>query len=98
LIIALETQNAPSRDDKTSVLVRLSDSDKPGALAMFLQEFHKAKINLSKIESRPAKNGTDFKYFFYIDFEAHIDDRKVKKILRSYGDSIKWLGSYARTC
>jgi len=98
LIIALETQNAPSKDDKTSILARLSDSDKPGALALFLQEFHKAKINLSKIESRPAKNGTDFKYFFYIDFEAHIDDRKVKKILRNYGDSIKWLGSYARTC
>lgn len=98
LIFAKDVINTVSKDDKTSILVRLSDSDKPGALALFLQEFHKAKINLSKIESRPAKNGSDFKYVFFIDFEAHIEDKKVSKIVNRYGDAIKWLGSYPRTC
>jgi len=98
LILAKEANNAPSGDDKTSLLVRLADSDKPGTLVKFLQDFHKSKINLSKIESRPAKNGTDFKYVFFIDFEAHMDDKKVKKILKSYGESIKWLGSYPKLC
>ncbi len=98
LIFAKDVINNVSNDDKTSIVVRLSDSDKPGALALFLQEFHKAKINLSKIESRPAKNGSDFKYVFFIDFEAHIEDKKVNKIVKKYGDAIKWLGSYPRTC
>ena len=98
LIIAKDVSNSVSNDDKTSILVRLSDTDKPGALALFLQEFHKAKVNLSKIESRPAKYGTDFQYVFYIDFEAHIEDKKVQKVIKKYGDAIKWLGSYPRTC
>jgi len=98
LILAKDVKNVPSGDDKTSVLVKLADSDKPGTLVLFLQDFYRSKINLSKIESRPAKNGTDFKYVFFIDFEAHIEDKKVKKILQSYGDEIKWLGSYPRLC
>ena len=97
LILAKDVINSVSSDDKTSILVRLSDSDKPGTLALFLQEFHKARINLSKIESRPAKNGTNFKYVFFIDFEAHFEDKKVRKILKNYGEAIKWLGSYPRT-
>ena len=43
-----------------SVLVQLPDGH--GVLANFLQEFHNAKINLTKLESRPARQGTDFKY------------------------------------
>ncbi|MEQ9426276.1 MAG: prephenate dehydratase [Cyclobacteriaceae bacterium] len=98
LILSKGVENATSGDDKTSVVVRLQGSDKPGALVRFLQDFDKAKINLSKIESRPAKNGTDFKYVFYIDFEAHWKDDQVQKIIKAYGDSIKWLGSYPKTC
>ena len=98
LIIAKDVVNSVSKDDKTSILVRLTDSDKPGTLALFLQEFYKAKINLSKIESRPAKAGTKFAYVFFIDFETHFEDKRVIKIRKKYGDSIKWLGSYPRTC
>ena len=53
-----------SGSDKTSILVNLTDGH--GVLVSFLQEFHDAKINLTKLESRPAKKGTHFKYIFFI--------------------------------
>jgi prephenate dehydratase len=54
--------------DKTSILAKLSD--RPGSLYEFLQSFHEAKVNLKKIESRPAGDDADFDYWFYIDFEG----------------------------
>lgn len=86
--------NEPSNNDKTSILARLED--KPGALVTFLQEFHKAKINLCKVESRPAKEGSNFKYIFYIDFDGHFNDRRVQKVVKNYWHNIKWLGSYVK--
>lgn len=86
--------NEPSGDDKTSIIARLPDQ--PGALATFLQEFHKAKINLCKVESRPAKEGSSFKYIFFIDFEGHFNDRKVQKVIKNYWHNIRWLGSYPK--
>ncbi len=94
LILAKEFNNQQSGNDKTSILVNLSHT--PGALADFLQCFHQAGINLSKVESRPAKNGADFKYIFYIDFEGHAEDQLVIDTLKPYLDHIKWLGSYVK--
>ncbi len=88
--------NEPSSNDKTSIIARLED--KPGALAVFLQEFHKAKINLCKVESRPAKEGSRFKYIFFIDFDGHFNDRKVQKVIKNYWHNVKWLGSYVKLC
>ena len=96
LIIGKNFKNSPSRNDKTSILTILPDE--PGSLVTFLQDFHHAKINLTKIESRPAKEGKKFKYWFYIDFDGHIDDRNVKKIMDKYGKNTKWLGSYVKLC
>ncbi len=94
IIISHGHINEASTSDKTSILARLED--KPGALATFLQEFQKSKINLCKVESRPAKEGSHFKYIFYIDFEGHINDRRVQKVLKNYKPNIKWLGSYVK--
>ena len=47
-------------------------------------------------ESRPTKQN-DFKTVFYIDFEGHIDDENVSKVLQKAtqnGHEITWLGSY----
>jgi Prephenate dehydratase len=65
-------------------------------LAKFLPEFHDAKINLTKLESRPAKKGTDFKYVFYIDFEGPFLNSNFQIILKRYPDNIKLLGSFPR--
>ncbi len=92
-VIISDFENAASGNDKTSVLVHLDNT--PGALAKFLSSFEKADINLSKIESRPAKD-EGFSYIFYIDFDGHIKDEKVKKALEGFEDKIKWLGSFVK--
>jgi len=92
-IVLSDFKNTPSENTKTSIMVKLKDGDKPGALVKFLQDFDSSKINLSKIESRPSKNG-GYKYWFFIDFYGHIDDKAVSKVIKRHANEIKWLGSY----
>ncbi|MGD1891849.1 MAG: prephenate dehydratase [Cyclobacteriaceae bacterium] len=95
-IISKSFTNQSSGADKTSVLVKLPHSDEPGILADFLQDFSKEGINLTKIESRPAKRGKTFTYWFFIDFEGHWQDERIQHIVSKYQQEMKWLGSYVR--
>lgn len=96
LIISKTFSNQASGNDKTTILVDLPD--KAGSLAVFLQEFDRFGINLNKIESHPRKNEAQFKYWFYIDFEGHIQDKNVQRILEKYEGQIRCLGSYVKLC
>ncbi len=58
--------------DKTTVVVMLPQ-DRPGALHQVLSAFAWRRLNLTKIESRPAKTGLG-NYFFIIDIDAPMDD------------------------
>jgi len=95
-VILSNFENAPHESSKTSILVRLKDGKEPGALAHFLDEFDKAEINLSKIESRPSKSTDGFGYWFFIDFYGHIKDARLKTILEKRAEEITWLGSYVK--
>jgi len=92
-VIISDFENTPSDNDKTSILAHLDNT--PGALAKFLSSFENVGINLSKIESRPAKD-EGFSYIFYIDFDGHIKDEKIKQALSGFEDKIKWLGSFVK--
>ncbi|MBT0878336.1 MULTISPECIES: prephenate dehydratase [unclassified Campylobacter] len=81
-----------SSNSKTSILA--NTAHKAGALVDLLNEFKEANINLTKIESRPLKK-KEFEYSFFIDFDGHIDDLNVQKILKNK-TNIKWLGSYLK--
>ena len=84
----------PTGFDKTSII--FSVENKPGALYRALEEFAKRDINLTKIESRPAK-GRLWEYIFYVDFEGHREDPKCKGALECLGRKarfLKILGSY----
>ena len=84
----------PSGSDKTSVLVSIKD--KVGALYEMLNPIKKSGVNMSKIESRPSKKKA-WDYYFFIDFEGHLDQPKVKKMLREMEQRVKFmkiLGSY----
>ena len=96
LIISKTSSSEPSEADKTSIMAKLPH--RPGGLAAFLEEFHRAGINLTKIESYPAKHGKSFRYWFFIEFEGHNLDQNVSEILARHGEDLKWLGSYARLC
>ncbi|WKN33927.1 prephenate dehydratase [Porifericola rhodea] len=95
-ILSKDFVNQPSGNDKTSILAKLAHSDEPGSLAHFLQEFDKEGINMTKIESRPAKKGKSFQYWFFIDFEGHFHDEKVQRVMKKFKKEVKWLGSYVK--
>jgi chorismate mutase/prephenate dehydratase len=89
-LIISDFDNGKSGDDKTSILVKLSNE--AGALVRFLNDFDKANINLTKIKSHIVEG----KSTFFIEFNAHKDQQKVKDIFNKYKNEIKFLGSYVR--
>ena len=94
--ILSDFKNAKSDNDKTSILAKTDH--RPGALVELLQMFRNENINLTKLINRPAKM-KEFRTVFYIDFDGHIDDENVKRVLElasSVGHEISWLGSYIK--
>jgi len=94
-ILARE-DSPPTGKDKTSIV--FSVKHKPGALFYGLKEFADANINLTKIESRPTRQRA-WEYNFYLDFEGHREDNKIKTALEELGQQslfLKVLGSYPR--
>jgi len=85
---------APSGRDKTSLLV--SAANKPGALYRLLQPLAQHDISLSRIESRPSRQGM-WEYVFFIDIEGHVQEEKVANALQALEEEaamVKVLGSY----
>jgi len=95
-VILSDFKNAISGEDKTSLLVRLKDAEEAGSLVRFLQDFDAAKINLSKIESRPSKEQGGFGYWFFIDFYGHIEEAYVQEVVQKHASEVTWLGSYVK--
>ncbi len=86
----------PSGRDKTSLL--LSIRNEPGALASLLAPLAELGIDLSRIESRPARDKA-WDYLFFIDIEGHQEDPKVVEAIRRMEPHCVWLrvlGSYPR--
>ncbi|MBI4343668.1 MAG: prephenate dehydratase [Candidatus Omnitrophica bacterium] len=82
------------RRHKTSILVSLKD--RPGALHDMLMPFKRERINLTKIESRPSKQKA-WEYLFFMDFEGHESEPRVRRALRALKRStslLRVLGSY----
>jgi chorismate mutase/prephenate dehydratase len=93
LVIGKQQEEATS-NDKTSVV--FSMKDKAGALHDVLTPFKRNKVNLTKIESRPSK-AKAWKYYFFVDMEGHIKDKRIKRSLRDvekHCNYFKVLGSY----
>lgn len=90
------SKDFPSRTGKDKTSLLLSVKDKPGALYEVLLPFKKAKINLTKIESRPSRRKA-WEYIFFVDMEGHIEDKKVRNAVEDIKDKclyLKHLGSY----
>ncbi|MEN6567298.1 MAG: prephenate dehydratase [Veillonellales bacterium] len=86
---------APTGWDKTSIAIAFP-GDCPGNLYKILKSFADRNINLTRIESRPAKN-TMGKYVFYIDFLGHIQADANVSLLEEIEKQVEWLkilGSY----
>ena len=83
-------ENEVSGNDKTSLLVRLSNT--PGSLVDFLNDFEEANVKLTKIKSHIVGGES----LFFIEFSGHQEDAEVKEILERHKDEIKVLGSYVK--
>lgn len=84
--------------DKTSVVFAFR-RDKPGNLYNALREFAVRDINLTKLESRPAKKSLG-DYIFFVDMEGHIEEGHVREALAGLERMcalFRLLGSYPRT-
>ncbi len=85
---------ASTGDDKTSLVV--SSNNHPGLLHQLLEPISRHNINMTRLESRPARQGI-WEYVFFIDIEGHRDDDNVQLLLKEMQDVatlFKVLGSY----
>ena len=84
----------PTGHDKTSVMFALQH--RSGELYRAMGAFEKYDINLTLIESRPAKT-LEWEYMFYMDAQGHLTDDDLRKALKMLGESaifLRVLGSY----
>ncbi|HEY8498614.1 MAG TPA: prephenate dehydratase [Limnochordales bacterium] len=88
---------APTGRDRTTLVVG-SLRDRPGLLRDLLAEFADRGINLTRIESRPSREGLG-RYLFLIDLEGHAEDPAVAEAIaavRRQVGYLRLLGSYPR--
>ncbi len=91
-----ELHHLPHAGAKTSIALELR-RNRPGALYHVLRVFAEREVNLTKIESRPAKRSLG-EYIFYIDFDGGGADPIIVSALDALQPHIrrvKVLGSYA---
>lgn len=88
------SKNDANVKPKTKMSIIFSVQDKPGALYKVLETFDKYHLNLTKIESRPAKTILG-EYIFWIDVEIkNTDEKEAIKEIESKGIYLKILGKY----
>jgi chorismate mutase/prephenate dehydratase len=83
--------------DKTAVMFKVPHH--PGSLVDALGVFKQNKLNLTWIESFPAKSPRS-EYVFFVDFEGHVEDPKVKRtltVLQEHCEQLYVLGSYPQS-
>lgn len=86
----------PSGDDKTSLLV--STRNKPGALFQLLEPFARNGVSMTRIESRPSRQGM-WDYVFFVDVDGHREDKQVANALSELekeASLFKVLGSFPK--
>jgi chorismate mutase/prephenate dehydratase len=86
-----------TKNDKTSVMFQTAHQ--AGALSDALAIFKRSKLNLTWIESFPVP-GSKGNYLFFIEFEGHETDLRVRRALDSLRKKtvrLEVLGSYAKT-
>jgi len=96
-VVVGKSEAPPTGDDKTSIV--FSTEDKPGSLYRILDIFNIWDINMSRIESRPARDKLGA-YIFFVDIDGHAKDPDVADALtmvKRKTTFYKDLGSYPRS-
>ena len=93
-VIASRKDHEPTGRDKTSLVLAVPDG--PGRLYHILGFFARAAVNLTRIESRPARRSLG-DWLFFIDCEGHRLDPAMERLwcdLSREVPFLKLLGSY----
>lgn len=95
LLSKMGNSDIQAKNIRTSIAFHFK-KDSPGTLFSVFKEFNDAKINMTKIESRPTlpKWGD---YIFFLDFEGSMFSPKIKKVLGNVERKVallKVFGSY----
>ena len=86
--------SGPSGKDRTSLV--MTTHNRPGSLLELIASFSTCGVNMTRLESRPARTG-QWEYYFYVDIDGHQQDAKVAKALAELRDKapfLKIFGSY----
>jgi len=81
---------------RTTLVFYELGEDRPGALVEALQEFSSRGVNMTRIESRPRREGLG-SYLFFIDLEGSEEDpapAAAIAALRESAETVRLLGSY----
>ena len=81
---------------KTAVVFWGVGADAPGWLVACLSEFASRSVNLTRIESRPRKQGLGH-YMFFLDLEGAETEQHVAEALaglRAHVETVRVLGSF----
>ncbi len=92
-----DEESRPTGRDRTALLLQIPHT--PGSLSEALMSFKKSRINLTWIESFPLR-GPEVGYLFFLDFEGHVGDPRIKKALAELERKavrMEVLGSYPRS-
>ncbi|MCB1889873.1 MAG: prephenate dehydratase [Rhodocyclaceae bacterium] len=84
----------PSGKDKTSLV--FSAQNRPGAMHDLLEPLARHGVDMTKLQSRPARGGL-WEYVFYVDFLGHREAPEVAAAIRELDARaafVKVLGSY----
>jgi prephenate dehydratase len=96
-IVLAQYDAPPSGDDKTSFCFAF-EADRAGTLVGALHELAEEQINMTKLESRPAKAVLG-QYIFLVDINGHREEAHVARALgriRARTGMFKVFGSYPR--
>lgn len=83
--------------DKTSLVV--SSANRTGLLFQLLEPLAQDGIDMTRIESRPARQQGVWEYVFFIDVQGHVEDQRLSQALDNMRDRaslFRILGSYPR--
>jgi chorismate mutase/prephenate dehydratase len=86
----------PPRSGRDRTAIALALHDAPGVLIDCLQPFADRKLNIFRLETRPAR-GWAFRYLILLEVDGHVTDRPVVSAiehLRTSSRYVKVLGSY----
>ena len=95
-VVLAQRDREPTGDDRSTIL--FSTANRPGALLRVLQHFADADINLTRIESRPARERLG-SYLFLIDCDGHRTDPALADALERMEPELELLriiGSYPK--